>query len=61
MGQQDQQTGSLSRQRPLQPRTLGEQPRIALDRDGGCRDPSLDKTKMGLAFLVRPDHDPGGE
>jgi hypothetical protein len=54
MGKQDQPTGALSRERPLQPRTLGEQSRFAMDRDGSSREPALDEAALGVAFLVRP-------
>ena len=57
MGQQDQETRALSRQRPLQQRTLSQEPWVALDRDGSGRDPSLDTAEMRFAVLVRTRHD----
>lgn len=51
-------TRGQSRERALSSRTREVEPSWpALDRDGSCRDPSLDETAMGVAVLGCPRHD----
>src|SRR5262249_55479272 len=58
LGRPNPQTGPLSRQRPVQPRALGEQPGPALGRARPGRHGAVDPATVGVALPVSADPPP---